>query len=219
MDATSIIKGWKQRLTAMAETPPYVFCDTPQHLIDEHYRNLTTFVGYSESVIADAETRLGIRCPIVFKTYLHEMGKSPGELFCGSDLAGVQQFDQFRSDALELLAETDPALTLPKQAIVFLFHQGYSFIYILGSGGFDGPAMQWTESEREPTQAAKTFAEMVDSELRLMESNHATSHKQGGYYMTLHVGGGSAIEYPALNSGDRPLERRRKGEEWRPFSG
>ncbi len=219
MDATSAINGWKQRLTAIAENPPYVFRDTPQHLIDEHHRNLTTFAGYSETVISDAETRFGVRFPVVFRTYLHEMGKSPGELFCGSDLAGVQQIDHFRADALELMAETDPGLTLPKQAIVFLFHQGYSFAYILGNGGFDGPALQWTEGENEPIQIAETFAEMVDSELRLMETNHATSHKQGGYYMTLHVGGGREIEYPALNSGDRPLERRRKGEEWRPFSG
>ena len=117
MDATLIVTGWNERLTAMAETPPYVFRDTPQHLIDGHYRNLTTFVGYSESVIADAETRFGVRCPIVFKTYLHEMGKAPGELFCGSDLAGVQQFDQFRADALELLAETDPLLVLSASAV------------------------------------------------------------------------------------------------------
>jgi hypothetical protein len=33
MDAVTIIAGWKERLVAMADDPPYVFRDTPRHLI------------------------------------------------------------------------------------------------------------------------------------------------------------------------------------------
>lgn len=208
MKALSIVTGWQRRLVSMAEDPPYVFRSTAQHLIDEHRRRLTTFVGYSESVVSAAELRLGVRLPVVFRTFLREMGKSPGELFRGSDLAGVDEFDQFSADALELLSETDRTLSLPQEAIVFLFHQGYTFVYVLGNGGFDGPPMQWTETEHSPRQVADTFAEMVDAELRLMESNHATSHAQGGHYVTLHPDGGVSTEYPALKSGDRPLKRR-----------
>jgi len=50
---------------------------------------------------------------------------------------------------------------------------------------------------------------MVDSELRLMEKNHAMGHERGGCYMTLHPGGSSSVVYPARNSADRPLDRRR----------
>lgn len=216
MDALSIIADWKRRLIAMAENPPYVFRDTPQHLIDAHRRQLTSFVGFSESAIGDTEARLGVRFPLVFRTYLGAMAESPGDLFRGSDLPAIEQFDEFKADALDLMAETDRALTLPPEAIVYLFHQGYTFSYVLATGGFDGPAMQWTEAEPEPRQVAETFAEMVGAELCAMERNHATAHEEGGYYMTLYPDGGTSMEFP--EAWDRPLERQPKGGEWRPFS-
>jgi hypothetical protein len=45
MEVTSIIADWKLRLVAMADNPPYVYLDTPQYLIEKHYRECTTFVG------------------------------------------------------------------------------------------------------------------------------------------------------------------------------
>jgi hypothetical protein len=150
MDAADIIAGWKQRLTALAESPEYVFRDTSRHLIEKHFQRPTTFLGYPESEVASTEARLGIRLPAVFRQYLLEMAKSPGDLFRGSDVAGITEFEHFRTNALELLAETDPTLALPPEAVVFLFHQGYTFVYLLAVGGFDGPPRQWTETEREP---------------------------------------------------------------------
>lgn len=217
MDAATIIAGWKQRLTALAENPEYVFRDTPQDLIEQHYRRLTTFIGYSEPEVAAAEARLGVRFPAVFRQYLLEMAKSPGELFRGSHLAGITELEQFRVDALELLVETDPALTLPPEAVVFLSHQGYTFVYLLALGGFDGPPMQWTETERAPRQVAPTFADMVDAELRLMESNNRAFREKGGYYLTLHRGGGQTQSHPALASGERPLDQVPMGKRWWEF--
>jgi hypothetical protein len=207
MEAASIIAGWKERLTALADSPEYVYRDTPQHLIEQDYRRLTTFVGYPEAEVVAAEGRLSVRFPAVFRMYLLEMGKSPGDLFRGSHLAGLAEFEQFRADALALLANTDLALTLPPEAVVFLFHQGYTFMYLLAVGGFDGPPMQWTETEREPRQVAPTFADMVDAELRLMESNNRVFRERGGYYKTLHPGGGGSMDFPALNSGECPLDQ------------
>jgi hypothetical protein len=217
MDAARIIAGWKQRLIALAENPEFVFRDTPQHLIEQHYRRLTTFVGYPEPEVAEAEARLVVRFPAVFRQYLLEISKSPGDLFRGSDLAGITEFKQFRASALELLAETDSGLTLPPEAVVFLFHQGYTFVYLLGSGGFDSPPMQWTDTEREPRQVAATFAGMVDAELQLMESNNRSFREKGGYYLTLHPGGGATQSHPALASGDRPLDQVPAGKRWWQF--
>jgi hypothetical protein len=217
MDAATIIAGWKQRLIALANSPEYVFRETPQHLIEQDYRRLTTFVGFPEVEVAAAEVRLGVQFPAVFRQYLLEMAKSPGDLFRGSDLAGLDEFEQFRADALVLLADTDPALTLPHEAVVFLFHQGYTFVYLLAVGGFDGPPMQWTETEREPRQMAPTFAEMVDAELQLMESNNRAFRERGGYYKTLHPGGGGSMGLPALNSGERPLDQVPPEKPWWRF--
>jgi len=217
MDASTIIAVWKQRLIAMAENPEFVFRDTPRHLIEKHYRRLTTFVGYPESEVANAEVRLGAQFPAVFRQYLLEMAKSPGNLFRGSGRASITQFEQFRTEALELMAETDAALTLPPQAVVFLFHQGYTFVYLFAVGGFDGPPMQWTETEREPQRVASTFAEMVDAELRLMERNNRSFREKGGYYLTLDAGGGATQSFPALASGERPLDQVPAGKRWWQF--
>ena len=149
MDATAIIADWKRRLTAMAENPPYVFRNTPQYLIEKHRQRLTAFAGYPEQEVAEAEARLGVRFPDVFRTYLREMARSPGDLFRGSDLAGMK-FEEFRTEASEILAKTDPTLALPPEAVIFLLHQGYTFLFLNASRGFDGPLLQWKEYRREP---------------------------------------------------------------------
>ena len=209
MQASSIIAGWKRRLVALAHNPPFEFKDTPQQLIDERYRQLTTFAGYAEREIAGAEAELGIKFPEVFRVYLSEMGHSSGCLFSGSDLARLPDFERFRMNALTLLARTTPTVTLPRDAVVFLFHERYMFLYIIAAAGFDGPVMQWNETHYEPRQIASTFAAMVQAELSLMEKNDSTRRERGGYYMTLYPDGGKTEIHPALGSSDKPLSRRR----------
>jgi hypothetical protein len=210
MDAASIVVGWKKRLIVMAENPPYVFRNTPPDLIEQHHRRLTTFVGYSEAQVVGAEARLGVQFPEVFRTFLREMGRSPGELFSGSDLAGVGNFMKFRALAIRQVAASGKSLSLPREAVVFMFHQGYVFGYLLGTGGFDSPVLEWMEDKTAPVQVAATFGKLIDAQLNLMESNHRTSHEQGGHYLTLNPDGSGKIEYPAPNSGNRPLKNAPK---------
>src|SRR6266545_7237077 len=96
MDPQSIIAEWKRRLVEMANDPPYAFRNTPQELIDRYRRGLTNFEGYSHAEVAEAEERLDVRFPAVFRTYLLEMGKHPGDLFCESHLADLVQFEAFQ---------------------------------------------------------------------------------------------------------------------------
>ena len=107
----------------------------------------------------------------------------------------------------KLMARTDRALTPPPDSVVLLFHQGYAFAYLRALGGFDQPVFQYTEGEREPREAASSFARFVEAELCLMEQNAAKLRDQGGYYLTVHRAGGTTESYPALDSGDRPLDR------------
>ena len=214
MDAAAIIAIWKQRLTSIANQPEYVFRNTPQHLIEQHYRRLTNFIGYSEEEVALAENRLSVLFPAVFREFLLEMAKSPGDLFRGSNLAGITEFEQFRVDALELMAETDPTLTLPPEAVVFLSHQGYTFFYLLARGGFDASPIQWTETHLEPRIVAGTFKEMIDAELQLMEGVNRDFRNQGGLYLTLTADGGMSQWHPSLASGERPLDHAVKNKRW-----
>jgi hypothetical protein len=215
--AGAIVAEWKRRLAAMVEDPPYVFRDTPPHLVEAHRRRLTTFAGFTEAEVAEAEARLGVRFPAVYRAFLREMAKSPGELFRGSDLARVGDFEQFRADALEMLSILEPPGMLPREAVVFLWHQGYTFSTLLADGGFDGPPLQWMEDHPEPRQIAPTFAAMVDAELRLMEHGHAQLRARGGYYLTLHPDGGSTETYPAPASGERPLDQAAPRKRWWQF--
>ena len=78
MDPAGIIAGWKQRLINLADHPGYVYVNTPRRLIKQEYRRLTTFVGYPESEVAAAESRLGVRFPAVGQVR-HLAGITRGE--------------------------------------------------------------------------------------------------------------------------------------------
>jgi len=213
-NAETVILSWQRRLVAMAQNPPYVFCDTPQHLIWRFQQRKTTFAGYSEQDVAEAEVELGVEFPMLFRTFLRKMAKAPGALFGGFDLAGIKDFKGFHADALALLAETDPGLSLPAKAVVFQFLQGYTFSFILATGGFDGPVMGWMETEKTPAQLAPTFEKMVEAHLRLMESNDRDTRERGGEYLTLYPDGGTKTSIPSIASGERPLDIARAGKKW-----
>lgn len=214
MDAEPIVAGWKRRLVALADAPDYVILDAPAGSVEEYYRSLTTFRGYPETDLAAAECRLGVTFPELFRVFLREMGQSRGKLFGGSDIAEINEFEEFRVAAVELLAETDPSLTLPPEAVVFLFHQGYIFGYLLARGGFDSPTFEWTGTHREPNQVAAGFAELVDNELGQMELAHAQMLQRGGYYMTLHPDG-ATLTFPRRDRKRPPLSRARRRRFWR----
>lgn len=184
----------------MADRPPYVFKDTPPALAEAYQRRMTTFAGFSEREVRDAEERYAVQFPELFRTYLLEMGRACGDLFRGSDLAGIEDFSAFRNDALHLMQAADPILVVPEKAIVFLFHQGYTFTYFIGAGGADSPIFQYVEQEPAPQEIASGFGEFLDAELRLAEEAHRQQIAKGGYYLTVHPGGGVSEEYPALSS-------------------
>src|SRR6266699_3289464 len=102
MDAVSIISDVQRRLTAMADDPPYRFVRTAENLAEAYQQRLKPFVGYSEPEVAQAEQKMGVRFPTVFRTYLLSMGKSSGDLFQGSSVAGIGDFEEFRTQALKV---------------------------------------------------------------------------------------------------------------------
>jgi len=206
MDADAIIADARRRLIAMADDPPYRFKATPRGVAEAYRRRLKTFAGYPEAEIARAEARLGVRFPAVYRAFLRELGRDSGDLFVGSYLAGVGDLDDYREEAAELMGEASPALALPAGAVVFLSHQGYSHAYFIAAGGLDAPVWQYGEGEAGPVVIAAGFAEFLAAELGLMEANDRKSRELGGYYLTVYEGGGTAREYPSLNSGSRPRD-------------
>ena len=210
MRTTPTIDDWKQRLVAMVDDPPYVFKDTPDHLIERHRSHLANFEGFSEEEVASVESTLGFVFPRFFRSFVLEMGKAPGELFCGSDFAGLSRLGQFRAEASELIVATDSSLALPRNAVVFLFHQGYVFNFFVGGSQSDAPVMQWCEGDSEPVEVCPSFQQFIETRLQGMESGYRRLVERGGYYLTLYQDGGRQ-QFPALNSGDRPLDKHKGG--------
>jgi len=155
--------------------------------------------------VSAAERRLGVRFPAVFRTYLREMAKSRGDLFRGSDLAGVADFEEFRAEAQELLP-----VPLPDDAIVFLIHQGYQFAFILAAGETDSPVFSYVEGEASPQEMMPSFAALLEAELKTIADANADARSIGGYYRTVHTDVIVSELRPALASGDRPLDRRKR---------
>ncbi len=204
-DAYRIVDGVRRRLIEMTLDPPYRFVNTSRSDAAAYQRHKRTFVGFAETEIASAEARLGGRFPAVFREYLSTIGKSPGELFRGSQLARLSDFDEFRSDAEDLLRESGISELLPDQATVFLFHQGYSFLYFVAEGGFDAPVFQYTEGDKSSRECSRGFAQLMDAELKLAEENDRDARASGGFYVTISDGV-VTTSHPARSSGVRPLD-------------
>jgi len=205
--ADHIMDGICERLRHLAENRSFRFIDTRRRDAQNYLEKLTFFQGYSDKEIAQAERRLTVSFPTVFRTYLARLGKACGDLFRGSDLAGPLEFAEFSADAKELMKESQADADLLPNAVVFHFHQGYSFCYLLTAGGFDGPVMAYTEGETRPKESSCSFEDFLNAELALMETVNRESIDQGGHFLSIAADGTVGQHYPALSSGMRPIDQ------------
>ena len=183
MSAEQFIADWQRRLVAMAKDPPYKIVDTPRELIDESFRRMTEFEGWSAAEISATEDDLGIRFPPVFRAFLLAMGKNSGDLFEIEDFpTELSGFAHFKAEALKLMAEQDSDLKLPKKAVVFFFNQGFEFSFFVASDKphKEPPVRLWSELEAEPRRASPSFAAWMEGYLSSMEDQHRFLHDQGG---------------------------------------
>jgi len=195
-----------KRLTAMAEDPPFRFLNTSKSDAEACLQRMKTFQGFSEQEVAHAEKRLGVSFPTMFRAYLLRLGQARGQLLCDSKIAGVQNFEELRGDAIQLMSESDVNEPLPPNAVVFLFHHGCSFAYFVSEPTFDTPVYHYTEGRQKPTQMANSFAGFLEANVRQAEQIYKQIYGQGGYYLTID-GEYVTQRYPARDKGDRPLEK------------
>ena len=99
------------------------------------------------------------RLPESFEAYLRVAGQACGRLWVGSD-SHYPRILTLKQSALSLAVETQVEIPALNDAVVFLMHQGYVFLYV-GTTGEDPPVMQFHESFAEPTQVADSFSGFV----------------------------------------------------------
>lgn len=206
--AEEIIDGIKQRLIKLAENRPFRFIDTEREDARRYLRTMKSFSGYDENEMYGVRLMNGPagNFPHVFAAYLRKMGKERGALFSGSD-AEPESMSEYRQQAEELLEGCGVKSFLDENSVVFMFHQGYSFLYFQASYNilFDAPIYQYTEGEAGPKQVAAGFTELLDAEVSLMEENNRAAHESGGYLITV-MGDYVRTVYPALSNGARPID-------------
>ena len=205
-EARAIVDAIRGRLIALVDDPPFRFKNTSRPDAEACLRRMKTFEGCTESEVAHAEKQLGVRFPAVFRAYLLLMGKARGQLLCGSAVARADTFAEFRSEADQLLRESSVNDPLPSNAVVFVVHQGYTFLYFLADPEFDTPIYQYIEGNPEAKQIWPGFANLLDADLNQAERVTRQIREQGGYYLTIN-GDDVTQTYPALNKGDRPLDQ------------
>jgi hypothetical protein len=132
--------------------------------------------GSSEAEVLAAETALGAPLPSVYRAYLLALGHDSGPFLRGSDVARPGEFAEFLADANELLQECATTFRLPAQAVVIALHQGYTFLYIIAQGGFDGPVYQFTEGEVHSAMTHASFEAFVRAELSLMQQGRGKNN-------------------------------------------
>ena len=202
----AVIDEVRRRLVALAVDLPFRFQDNTQSEAEAYLGTLTTFEGYEENTVAAAEARLGVAFPKVFRAYLLGMGRKRGQLFCGSDVAALEELERYKDDAMVLLRESGVDVSLPAAAVVFLAHQGYTFLFLIADGTMDAPTWQYVEGDAQPRIIAESFADLLDAELSQIEANARIAREHGGYYVTVEGGRIARQVHPARSSGDRPLD-------------
>jgi hypothetical protein len=204
--ANQIIRGVIDRLLRLAQNRPFRFRDTSRAEASMYLAGLFRFEGLLGGYINTLE-KMNARFPLVFRAYLREMGREHAALFEGSE-ADPYQMREYKRRALDLLKRDGvKEQVLGRNHVVFMFHQGYTFLYFEGGDRerFDSPVYQYTEGEAAPKKVAEGFAELLDAELRLMEENNRLQRESGGHFVSL-AGGFRRTVYPARGEDPSPLE-------------
>jgi SMI1/KNR4 family protein SUKH-1 len=193
-----------RRLRKLAANRPFVFRSTARWVARRHLKRMQDFKGLTRKEISQMEGELGVIFPGLFREFLLRMGENPGELFRGSDY-NPREFKKLRADAEDLIAESGASLRLTDRSVVFLFHQGYTFLYFQSYDLPDVPIYQYTEGQADSRKIAPSFQKLLESELDLMESVHRQMLEVGGYYLTIKDGS-CTLSYPSVASGERPVD-------------
>ncbi len=197
------------RLQTVAEARPFRFRDTSRDAARAHLIRRTTFRGCKLTSTLQAEDRLQARLPKALTHFYTRLGEARGEFLMGSDVAWIFALAAFGAEADKLFRESGGA-GLPERAITFLFHQGYTAHFVIGSPIGepridDAPVLAVTEGSPEIRQVAPSLLAYFEASLRELEELNEIQLRQGGYYLTLRDGRATQ-SFPALASGERPVD-------------
>lgn len=117
-----------------------------------------SFKGCTEEEIESLERRFALRLPQCYRDFLAVMGRAAGDFLVGTDYSFPKMLE-FRKDAEGLLRTSQADFKLPPTAFVFMFHQGYTFLFFdCHDDPDDPPVFMFTEGEKEPRKVSDSFS-------------------------------------------------------------
>ncbi len=129
-----------------------------KRLVDAGLATRQSIRGCTTDELKRLEANCSLRLPSTYKNFLRAMGHDAGDFLVGSDYA-YPKLIGFRDSAVRLLSECQSTYTLPSTAFVFLFHQGYSFLFFDVHAGKEDPEVNlFTDSERAPRSVYDSFS-------------------------------------------------------------
>jgi hypothetical protein len=127
-------------------------------LLESGLAGRDSFKGCTEEEIDSLECRFALRLPQCYRDFLAVMGRSAGDFLVGTDYSFPKMLE-FRKDAEGLLQTSQSDFKLPSTAFVFMFHQGYTFLFFDCSDDSDDPLVfMFTEAEKEPRKVSDSFS-------------------------------------------------------------
>jgi hypothetical protein len=197
------------RLKRLIDQRPYVFRDTPQDVAEAYLRTEQTFVGLREEEVVALERSLGVTFPQDFRAYLLHMGKQTGLLFTGSDI-DPWSYGEYKRNLADIIADEGIPSFLTPRSVVFLQHQGYSYLFFEADNPTTSVVWSYAEGDEEPTRL-KTITAVIESELTSWEQLYESQRASGGYYLSVWENGIVRAHHPPRSEGRRPID---EGDVW-----
>jgi hypothetical protein len=119
-----------------------------------------TIGGCSLEEIEEVEANVGRTLPLAYREFLSKMGRGAGDFYVGTDLFYPSLLG-ITEGARELVAEDRPGLVLPDDAIVFMMHQGYQFMFIRADEGEDPPVYYYMEQSGKFVKLAEQLTQFL----------------------------------------------------------
>lgn len=135
------------------------------------------FVGCTPAQIEEIMQKQGVsKFPGLYRDFMLEMGRGAGTLFQGSAFYyGAMMYFNFKEEALDLLKEVVTnfqiaEFQIPEKAFVFLYHQGYEFLYFdTIADEYDSVVYIYVEGELESRELGR-LSTLFLREIELLKS-------------------------------------------------
>ena len=119
-----------------------------------------TLQGCSAEEIEEIAASVGRRLPLAYREFLAKMGRGAGVFYVGTDLFYPRLLG-ITEAARELVAEDEASVVLPEDAIAFMMHQGYQFMFVRAGEGDDPPVYNYREQGGEFVKKADQLSQFL----------------------------------------------------------